>query len=91
MGVSELLVRAEKGSVMSKVLQSLHQLYGYSLAFADIEVDLEITCPPEWDTKELPGKAGEVPGAEQTEPQYLTGNAKGIYIRHTVLHTFKAK
>lgn len=46
-GGSELLVRAEKGSVMSKVLQSLHQLYGYSLAFADIEVDLEITCPPE--------------------------------------------
>lgn len=46
-GGSELLVRAEKGSVMSKGLQSLHQLYGYSLAFADIEVDLEITCPPE--------------------------------------------
>lgn len=46
-GSSELLVRAEKGGVMSKVLQSLHQLYGYSLAFADIEVDLEITCPPE--------------------------------------------
>lgn len=89
-GGSELQLRAEKECVISKVLQSSYQLYGQNLAFADIELDLEITCPLELGIQKLPGKAGEMWGAE-TPPQRLPGNATGIDISETVLHTFKAK
>lgn len=61
-GGNKLLFRAEKGGVVSEVLQSRQQLYGQSLAPADMGVDLQITWFPELDIQKLPGKAGKMQG-----------------------------